>query len=261
MTTTPPSKNDRRAVIQRELEWHEQESFRRHGLDSLLYDPPAFDNIVAAGVEFLDAKPGEKVLEIGCGEGKEALALAEEGLVVIGADLSRFQMQRARELIRQTNPNLCVHFVQANAEELPFAAGAFRIAYGKAILHHLDLENSAQEVNRILEPGGKAAFAEPLADHPMIWLGRRLTPKLRTQDERPLAYTAVSNFSRHFAGQQTETAFLLAPLAYFLRAIPGGESLFRTTHHALQQLDQALFAHWPGLKRFAWYAWVNITTN
>jgi len=171
----------RRDVIQAELAWHEQEAHRRYSLDELLYDPPAFDAVVGPAIDFLAATPGERVLDMGCGEGKETFALAARGLTVISTDLSHVQLARARERVRDGLPDARAHFVQANAEELPFVAGAFRVIYGKAILHHLDLDLAAAEVDRLLPPGGRATFAEPLPCHPIIVFGRRLTPRLRTK--------------------------------------------------------------------------------
>ena len=49
----------------------------------------------------LDAKPGEHILEIGCGWGGFALAAARRGLRVTGITLSREQLGYARELVRE----------------------------------------------------------------------------------------------------------------------------------------------------------------
>ena len=84
----------RRDVIQAELAWHEQEAHRRYSLDELLYDPPAFDAVVGPAIDFLAATPGERVLDMGCGEGKETFALAARGLTVISTDLSHVQLAR-----------------------------------------------------------------------------------------------------------------------------------------------------------------------
>lgn len=249
----------RREVIQRELAWHEEEAHRRYTLDALLYDPPAFDPVVRGGLAFLDPVPGERVLDLGCGEGKETLALARQDLCVISIDLSFTQLQRVRQLIREAYPAANVHFVQANAEEPPFAARSFRIIYGKAILHHLDLDLAARQIQRLLTPAGRASFAEPLAHHPLISLGRRLTPRLRTRDEHPLTFVELEGFARRFIQAKTAVFFLLAPLAYLFRPLPGGEGIFRRLHRRLQQLDARLLARWPRLKRSTWYGLVNVT--
>ncbi len=258
MTTTTKDRDSRKEVIQAELAWHEQEAHRRYSLDELLYDPPAFDAVVEPALDFLEGRPGERVLDMGCGEGKETYALAARGLVVISTDLSHTQLARARDRVCDGLPDARAHFVQANAEELPFAAGAFRIIYGKAILHHLDLGLSAAEVDRLLRPVGRATFAEPLARHPLIGLGRRLTPRLRTHDERPFGLEEMDDFAGRFPRREVETFFLFAPLAYLLRALPGGESAFRAAHAKLARLDRCLFARFPALRRFAWYGAVRL---
>ena len=243
----------RRDVIQAELAWHEQEAHRRYSLDELLYDPPAFDAVVGPAIDFLAAAPGERVLDMGCGEGKETYVLAERGLTVISTDLSHVQLARARERVRDGLPDARAHFVQANAEELPFVAGAFRVIYGKAILHHLDLDLAAAEVDRLLLPGGRATFAEPLPRHPIIVFGRRLTPRLRTKDERPFGLAEMDRFGGHFTSRATQPFFLFAPLAYLLRLLPGGEGAFRTVHDWLARLDGRLFRRYPWLRDWAWY--------
>jgi SAM-dependent methyltransferase len=249
---------NRQAVIQRELEWHEREADRRISLDKLLYDPPAFDAVVHSGLAFLQPQAGERVLEMGCGEGKEILTLAELGLTVIGVDLSYVQLMRARQLLNDQQPVGQVCLVQANVEQLPFAADTFRILYGKAILHHLDLDLAAAETWRVLRSEGRATFAEPLAHHPLFWLGRRLTPRLHTRDERPFPLSAFQRFAVPFSHHHIEAVFLFAPLAYLIRRIRGGEAIFRRIHAILQRLDNRLFTRVPALRRLAWYGLVKV---
>ena len=47
------------------------------------------------------------------------------------------------------------------------------------------LEPALLELRRILAPGGRAVFVEPLAHNPLLRLGRALTPMARTEDEHP----------------------------------------------------------------------------
>jgi SAM-dependent methyltransferase len=249
---------DRREVIQRELIWHEEQSHRRYRLDALLYDSPAFDEVVQQSVDFLQGDPGELVLDMGCGEGKETLQLALRGFSVIGTDLSLTQMARARELIQKELPGANVHFIQANAEQLPFAGNSFQKIYGKAILHHLDLAGSSNETRRLLTPHGRAAFAEPMSRHFIIWLGRRLTPMFRTEDERPMALSDLEEFGKSFEQRQLQTYYLLTPLAYVVRLFPGAERLFSALYSLLAGLDQKLLANFEPLRKFAWYGAVRV---
>jgi len=253
-----PTKDSRKAIIASELAWHEQEANRRFSLDTFLYAPPAFDQVVRSGFAYLQMEPGELVLDMGCGEGKETLRLAQQALFVVSTDLSYQQLCRARQRIQEFAPDAKVYFVQANAEELPFASASFRTIYGKAILHHLDIDLSAQEIKRLLSEKGRAAFAEPMAHHPLFWLARQLTPKLRTRDEHPLTFRELRHFGTYFDRSEMEEHFLLTPLSYLFRLLPKGESIFRRLHAVLQRIDRRLFDMLSLLKELAWYGMVKV---
>jgi SAM-dependent methyltransferase len=253
-----PTKASRKVVIANELAWHEQESPRRFPLDSFLYAHPVFAKLVQSSFSFLQLRQGEWVLDYGCGEGKETLQLAQQGLLVVGTDLSYRQLERARQRLQEFAPDAKVFFVQTNAEELPFASDSFRVIHGKAILHHLDLDLAAQEIKRLLRQNGCATFAEPMAYHPLFWLARQLTPQLRTKDEHPLTFKELRHFGTHFSRAELEEYFLLAPLAYLFRVLPGGETLFRRCHALLQRIDRWLFRTLLPLKELAWYGLIKV---
>lgn len=255
-TSTAPGQH--RAVTRRELAWHEQEAEKRYPLDRFLYTPPAFEAVVESGLAFLDGRPGERVLELACGEGKETLEMARRGWPVVAVDLSFVQMSRARQRIVEADPGLPVYFVQASAEELPFAGGVFPRIYGKAILHHLDLDVAGREIRRVLGLDGRATFAEPMAHHPLFWLGRKVTPGLRTRDEQAISYRSLKTFAAGFDHWEIEEAYLVSPAAYLFRLLPGGEGLFRRLYNALQRLDAWLLESIPALKPVAWYGAVKV---
>ncbi|MAT98205.1 MAG: hypothetical protein CL608_13755 [Anaerolineaceae bacterium] len=255
------NRQNRQEIIQKELEWHDKEAHRRLPLDHFLYAPPAFDGLSNFCLEFLQAKDGELVLDMGCGEGKHTIDLARNNLTVVSVDLSHTQLLLAKEMAAQLLPDAEILFVQANAEELPFAQNSFRIIFGKAIIHHLDEKLSIAEVKRLLKPQGRATFSEPLAHHPLIWLGRKLTPKLRTQDEHPLTIQEMSRFGQAFGTKEVDTFFLFAPLAYVVRALPRGEMAFQKLHRFLAKVDKQIFNAIGSAKRLAWYGVVNVTNT
>ena len=69
-------------------------------------------------VEALGLEPGQRVLDVGCGPGRHALALAERGIEVRGVDIS----QRFVELARRATPRPAPRFERLDARELPFDA-------------------------------------------------------------------------------------------------------------------------------------------
>lgn len=253
-----PTQDSHRAIIASELAWHDRQAHRRFSLDVFLYAPPVFDQIVQSSFAFLRMGLGELVLDMGCGEGKETLQLAQQGCLVVSIDLSHMQLCRARQLVQESALDAKVCFVQANAEELPFASDSFRIIYGKAILHHLDIDLSAQEIKRLLRQRGRATFAEPLAYHPLFWLARQLTPQLHSKDEHPLTFRELRHFVAYFSQSEIEEYFFLTPISYVFRILPGGEPLFRRFHAIFQRIDRRLFGIFSLLKKLAWYGLIKV---
>src|SRR5260370_15206817 len=68
---------------------------------------------------------GKRVLELGCGAGQWSRALAAEGAVVVGFDLSEAQLAAAAQAMGSTPYPL----VQGAAEQLPFAAASFDVVF------------------------------------------------------------------------------------------------------------------------------------
>jgi len=101
----------------------------------------------------IDPKPGERILEIGCGRGEVLLACARGGAKAIGIDYSR----EAAELSHETSRDRA-SVLQADATALPFRDGAFRKVFLGDVLEHLTLaqaERMIQEAHRVLESGGR----------------------------------------------------------------------------------------------------------
>jgi SAM-dependent methyltransferase len=84
---------------------------------------------------------------------------------------------------------------------------------GRAILHHLDLGIATQEILRVLRPGGKVFFVEPLYHNPLTVLFRWLTPKARTVDEKPLTRQEVLRIGSKFEQQRHGFSLLVSMVA------------------------------------------------
>lgn len=79
-------------------------------------------------------------------------------------------------------------FVLMDANNLSFPDNHFDIVYGGAILHHLDIEQSVGHIHRVLKPGGKILFLEPLNMNLLYKLYRYFNKKERTPDEHALVH-------------------------------------------------------------------------
>jgi SAM-dependent methyltransferase len=96
---------------------------------------------------------GGRVLDLGCGTGRFAAALAERGLArVWGVDVSPEMIAVARARLPRS-----VGLKVARAEALPFSARWFDAAVGWLVVHLLDRPTAFAEARRVLRPGGRLA--------------------------------------------------------------------------------------------------------
>lgn len=157
------------------------------------------------------------ILEYGCGEGDFALWLLEQGATVFGIDISEFNVRWCEEkaIARKLNSKR-YKFAVMNAHETAFADRFFDLVVGNGILHHLDLAAAMHEIVRILKPGGKALFQEPLGENPLLRLYRSIA-KIHTPDERPLARDDLAYLIRRWNIRMMFSGLVTLQLAYSLR--------------------------------------------
>lgn len=103
---------------------------------------------------------GSRLLDFGTGPGENALRLAHIGYHVEGFDISEKNIEIASELFKKNDKN--GNFQVSFAEELPYGDDTFELIVGIDILHHVDIKKSINECYRVLKPGGKAFFREPV---------------------------------------------------------------------------------------------------
>jgi SAM-dependent methyltransferase len=101
-----------------------------------------------------------RVIDIGCGHGRHALALAERGAEVVGLDFAVALLNRAREL--QTELSIRVTWVRGDMRRLPFRASCADAALLMDAFGFFDSEDENEEVlleaARVLTPGGRLAL-------------------------------------------------------------------------------------------------------
>ncbi len=119
---------------------------------------------------FVELKPGEIVLDLGCGGGLDlyfyAKAIGSRGKVY-GLDISEDMVNRAKENMKKTEmENVEIH--RGESDNLPFNDNFFDVVTSNGI-YNLSPEKEAamREVYRVLKPGGRTVFCEIVLKEPL----------------------------------------------------------------------------------------------
>ena len=120
----------------------------------------------------LALRPGERVLDLGCGAGDTSLDLAEAvapGGAVLGVDLSELLLGLARE--RAKRQELAVRFQAADAQTADFGGEAFDAAFSRfGVMFFSDPRAAFANIRKALKRGGRLAFVcwRPAQDNPVM---------------------------------------------------------------------------------------------
>ncbi len=195
-------------------------------------------------------KPGDRVLELGCGIDSLAFSLAERGVEVVGIDISSVAVGLAQDEAARRGVD-GVTFREMNAEVLEFEAASFEGVIGTAVLHHLDVMCAYSEMARILRPGGRSIFIEPLGHNPVINAYRNRTPGNRTEFEHPLRCEDFTLAQRYFDQVHVEMFHLFSIVSSPIAKRWWG----RPIHRSLSWVDRRLLKI---SSRLRWHAWIAV---
>lgn len=208
---------------------------------------------------------GKRLLDLGCGAGENSVYFAKRGALCVAVDYSPGMLEVALQLAAANSVHIQGHVM--NAMALDFSDNTFDFVYASNLLHHLTEPKIAiREMHRVLKPGGKACFWDPLRHNPIINMYRYIAKDVRTEDESPLDINIVNFVSSQFSKMTFDT-FWLATLWIFLRFYlienvdPNQERYWKKIireqgrleleYKRLEKLDR-LLKNIPLMKRFAW---------
>ena len=197
----------------------------------------AYELLIREGVE------GKGILDYACGLGKWSVHLAQLGARVSGFDLSDVAISHARA--RAEHNHLEIRFDAAEAASLPYRDDEFDIVLGVAALHHvIKYPGTADELLRVLRPGGLALFTENLGHNPLLEAGRRLSMRsLAGAGDVILTEASIRDWASGFSWVEIEPYSLLLMAK---RVFPRRHGLLS----ALHALDEEILRVVPGLRRY-----------
>jgi len=197
---------------------------------------------------------GKRVLDYGSGGGGFSFELARRGAEVEGIDISEELIDMAKRAIPFGIPR--PRFSVRDAHSTGFDDHSFDYVFGNGILHHLELERAYREIARVLKPGGKAFFMEPMEQHPLLVLLRKATPSLRSVDEKPLNLEEIMMASRFFQNLIHTEHFLFAVLAAPVHLVSDDAAFWLIK--ALDSADRRMIRVFPRLGRYAWLSMLEL---
>jgi len=124
---------------------------------------PYFAETEARLLSHIDCAPGERLLEIGCGEGANLHHLRRVGGRRYGVDFSQAKAMAARAS--------GAHLACADATRLPFCDESFDVVLIRDLLHHVPTRlDVLTQAKRVLRSGGRLHLIEPNARAPLVLL-------------------------------------------------------------------------------------------
>jgi demethylmenaquinone methyltransferase / 2-methoxy-6-polyprenyl-1,4-benzoquinol methylase len=157
-------------------------------------------------VRLAQVGPGCRALDLCCGTGDVAFALARAGAEVTGLDFSEPMLAVARRRSARRNGNMGPKFIQGDAMALPFPDASFDVVTVSYGLRNLsDWKRGLAEMFRVAKPGGRVLvldFGKP--DDP--WLRAGYFAYLRL---------CVPVFGRLFCGDADTHAYILESLHHY----------------------------------------------
>ncbi|MCI0395748.1 MAG: class I SAM-dependent methyltransferase [Chloroflexi bacterium] len=201
-------------------------------------------------INFLGPFEGKVMLDLACGYSMTPVMFALAGAIVYALDVAPKTLATVKRFARFKAVGDSVQPVVAAGEYLPFATESFDLIFGNAALHHLQLEQAAPEIVRVLKQGGKAAFQDPLGQNPFLELARDYLPYEDKHPEKgtdhPLRIQDVERFNRYFTTSTYQTFHLTGMLGKPLH-LPRNSPFRRR----LEAFDSVLFRHIPYMQRYA----------
>jgi ubiquinone/menaquinone biosynthesis C-methylase UbiE len=223
----------------------EQPHAVHHESNRAFYDriSQAYDTIADAserparltGLHLLAVKPGERVLEVGCGTGNELLDLAElvgPGGKVLGIDISPGMLAVAQQKLSLKPLPSPVELLVGDARQLPYEDGSCDAVYSSFTLELFpddDMATVLREVRRVLRPGGRFGVVSmatvPAGSHPSVlegayvWMHRHFP---HIVDCRPIDAAAALEAAGYRVAARNDLAIWTMPVQAVVGEKPAG---------------------------------------
>jgi SAM-dependent methyltransferase len=134
----------------------------------------------------LDLRPGQRILDLGCGAGRHAFESLRRGAKVVAFDYDAAELKDVRGLfaamseVGEAGPGAAGDVANGDGCHLPFPDNTFDRIIAAEVLEHIpDDQRAMAELARVLKPGGRIAVTVP------AWLAERVCWALTDEYHAP----------------------------------------------------------------------------
>jgi ubiquinone/menaquinone biosynthesis C-methylase UbiE len=194
----------------------------------------------------------KKLLEIGCGSGRQAIELSQRGAQVTSIDIAEESVNALQRKIKE-NKLKNIKVLKMNGESLTFPNNSFDRVYINCVLMHADKDKVIPESLRVLKKGGILVFKETIKEWLFAFPYRTFSPFRKTEPH----YVRLKDI-KHLTKEHKEF-YLLSTAALFLvygaRKFNGPMKIYNT----MTKFDRILLKAFPLLRNVSWVSVAKVT--
>lgn len=210
---------------------------------------PSYQAMFRSLIDVIAPRPGEAILEIGCGAGSLVRLLARRlgaSNPITAADVNPFLLREAAQLAEADGLAGLIEFRQANAETLPFEDNSYDCVYSVTVFEECDAGRAIAETMRVTRPGGRIGLVVRALDMRQWWNLALPEAILRKVEAPPHSVAPGGVADRSLYRRMREAGFV--DLVCFPSMVtldrPGGPIWRNREDHVLSQLSQDELAVW-----------------
>jgi SAM-dependent methyltransferase len=210
---------------------------------------PSYQAMFRSVIDVIAPRPGEAILEIGCGAGSLVRLLARRlgsANPITAADVNPFLLREAAELAEAHGLAGLIEFRQANAEALPFDDNSYDCVYSVTVFEECDAGRAIAEAMRVVRPGGRVGLVVRALDMRQWWNLALPEAILRKVEAPPRSVAPSGVADRSLYRRMREAGFV--DLVCFPSLVtldrPGGPIWRNREDHILSLLSSDELAVW-----------------
>ena len=217
---------------------------------------PTYQAMFRTLVDLMAPRPGEAILDVGCGAGSLDRLLARRlgaANAITAIDTNPFLLREAQALAKADGVDSLIRFAPGNAEALPFADASFDCIFSVTVLEECDADRALAEMLRVARPGGRIGVIVRSIDLPQWW-SADVPEALRQRAITPpqsIAARGVADASLYRRARQAGLSDLTCFPALVTLDRPEGPIWRYREDHLVAQLSAPETAAWQAAREVA----------